>query len=47
MSVLGDKEKQSGNITVRAHKKGDLGVFELDNFIAQLTEERDTKKINS
>jgi len=47
MIVLGDKEKQSGNITVRAHKKGDLGVFELDKFIAQLAEERDTKKINS
>jgi len=47
MIVLGDKEKQNGNITVRAHKKGDLGVFELDKFIAQLTEERDTKKINS
>lgn len=47
MIVLGDKEKQNGNITVRAHKKGDLGVFELDKFIAQLSEERDTKKINS
>lgn len=47
MIVLGDKEKQNGNITVRAHKKGDLGVFELDKFIAQLTDERDTKKINS
>lgn len=47
MIVLGEKEKQNGNITVRAHKKGDLGVFEFDKFIAQLTEERDTKKINS
>ncbi len=46
MIVLGDKEKQNGNITVRAHKKGDLGTFELDNFIASITEERDTKKIN-
>jgi len=47
MIVLGDKEKQNGNITVRAHKKGDLGVFELENFIARIAEERDTKKINS
>ncbi len=46
MIVLGDKEKESGKITVRAHKKGDLGTFELDNFIASLTDERDTKKIN-
>jgi threonyl-tRNA synthetase len=47
MIVLGDKEKQNGNITVRAHKKGDLGVFELNKFISQVTEERDSKKINS
>lgn len=46
MIVLGDKEMQAGNITVRAHKKGDLGKFELDAFIASLLEERDSKKIN-
>ncbi len=46
MIVLGDKEKQNGNITVRAHKKGDLGAFELNDFIATLKEERDSKKIN-
>lgn len=46
MIVLGDKEMQAGNITVRAHKKGDLGKFELDAFINSLIEERDSKKIN-
>lgn len=46
MIVLGDKEMQAGNITVRAHKRGDLGKFELDVFINSLTEERDSKKIN-
>lgn len=46
MIVVGDKEKQSGNITVRAHKKGDLGAFEVNDFIKSLTEERDTKKVN-
>lgn len=46
MIVLGDKEMQAGNITVRAHKKGDLGKFELDAFIGELLEERDSKKIN-
>lgn len=46
MIVLGDKEMQAGNITVRAHKKGDLGKFELDAFIGELIEERDSKKIN-
>lgn len=46
MIVLGDKEKQNGNITVRAHKKGDLGTFALNDFIKSITEERNTKKIN-
>jgi len=47
MFVLGDKEKQNGNITVRAHKKGDLGAFDLNEFISQMKDERDNKKINS
>jgi threonyl-tRNA synthetase len=46
MIVLGDKEKQNGNITVRAHKKGDLGAFVLNDFIESLIEEKDSKKIN-
>lgn len=46
MIVVGEKEKQSGNITVRAHKKGDLGAFAVNDFIKSLTEERDTKKVN-
>lgn len=46
MIVVGDKEKQNANITVRAHKKGDLGVFDINEFIGKLTEERDSKSIN-
>lgn len=46
MIVLGDKEKQAGNITVRAHGKGDLGKFETNDFLNVLTEERDSRKIN-
>jgi threonyl-tRNA synthetase len=46
MIVVGDKEKQNANITVRAHKKGDLGVFDINEFIDKLTIERDTKSIN-
>lgn len=46
MIVVGDKEKQNANITVRAHKKGDLGVFDINEFITKLTEERDQKSIN-
>lgn len=46
MLVLGDKEKQNQSITVRAHKKGDLGSFILDEFIETMLTERDTKSIN-
>ena len=36
MVVLGEKEKESGNITVREHKKGDIGKFGLKEFIENL-----------
>jgi threonyl-tRNA synthetase len=46
MVIVGEKEKQAGNISVRAHKKGDLGSFELPDFINKLTEEKNSKAIN-
>jgi threonyl-tRNA synthetase len=36
MIVLGEKEKESENISVREHKKGDIGRFELKEFIENL-----------
>ncbi len=36
MIVIGDKEKESGNLSVREHKKGDIGKFELNEFIEKL-----------
>lgn len=39
MIILGDKEKSSGNISVRAHTKGDLGAFALADFISKIEEE--------
>jgi threonyl-tRNA synthetase len=36
MIVLGDKEKENNNISVRQHKKGDIGKFELKEFIQKL-----------
>ncbi len=39
MIILGDKEKTNNNISVRAHKKGDLGTFETGKFIEKLEEE--------
>lgn len=46
MIVIGDKELTAGNITVRAHTKGDLGNFELNSFIEQLKAEVSSKKHN-
>jgi len=39
MLVLGDKEADSGLVTVRKRQEGDIGAMELDEFIGKLTEE--------
>jgi len=39
MLILGEKEENAGNISVRQHKKGDLGTFTLSDFIDKLTTE--------
>jgi threonyl-tRNA synthetase len=46
MVILGDKEKQSGNISVRVHKQGDLGNLELEDFIQKISAEKEKKSIN-
>ena len=38
-------EATEGNISVRSGKEGELGVFDVDDFIAKLREEIDTKAI--
>jgi threonyl-tRNA synthetase len=43
MLILGEKEETAGNISVRQHKKGDLGSFTFEDFLAKLTEEINTK----
>lgn len=42
--VIGDKEVESGNITVNTYKKGDIGTMKLDDFISMITEEIKTRK---
>lgn len=39
MLILGEKEKTSGNISVRKHKKGDLGSLSLSDFLANIKAE--------
>ncbi|MFZ1323273.1 MAG: threonine--tRNA ligase [Ignavibacteria bacterium] len=36
MLVIGDKEVESNEISVREHKKGDTGKFELNDFIEKI-----------
>jgi threonyl-tRNA synthetase len=46
MIIVGEKEAQSGQISIRKRKKGDLGQCELTNFIDQILEEIDQKVID-
>ncbi len=36
MLILGDKEVESGNISVRSRDDGDIGIFDVDAFIADV-----------
>ena len=44
MIVVGDEEMQSGSVTVRARIEGEGGKFTVDEFIAKLKNEIETKK---
>ena len=39
MVIVGEKELESGNISVRKRDEGDLGAFMLDDFAAMLDKE--------
>lgn len=39
MLVVGDKERESGNVSVRRHKEGDLGARGVDEFLDLITRE--------
>ncbi|MCL2456472.1 MAG: His/Gly/Thr/Pro-type tRNA ligase C-terminal domain-containing protein, partial [Defluviitaleaceae bacterium] len=43
MVVIGNKEQDAGNISVRCRKRGDLGCFEADKFIEALLAEISSK----
>ena len=43
MLVLGDKEVESGQVTVRKRAEGDIGAMQLDGFIAKIAEENRTR----
>ena len=44
MIVVGENEMTSGSVTVRARVEGEGGTFTVDEFIAKVKNEIDTKK---
>ena len=43
MLIVGEKEKESGTVSVRQHKLGDKGSSSLDEFISKIKNEIDNK----
>jgi len=43
MLVVGDKEIEADSVAVRARQKGDIGVKKVDDFVAALKQEVETK----
>ena len=45
MLIAGDKDIENNVVAVRSRKDGDLGTMTIDDFIAKITEEVNTKKL--
>lgn len=45
MLIVGDKEQQAGSVSVRIHRKGDVGALPLQDFVKNLTHEVSEKLI--
>ncbi len=45
MLIVGDKEIESGTVSVRSRKDGDIGSMEISSFIESAKKEIDTKQI--
>lgn len=43
IGVIGEKETETGTLTVRSNKEGELGALELDSFIEKLKKEIEDK----
>ncbi|MGI6193414.1 MAG: threonine--tRNA ligase, partial [Christensenellales bacterium] len=43
MLVIGDKEAEDGTVAVRSRKDGDIGTMPLEDFLAKIQEEIETK----
>ena len=45
MLVIGDKEAEAGQVSVRHRSQGDVGVMDFNAFAAMLRQDVDTKAI--
>jgi threonyl-tRNA synthetase len=45
MLVVGDREAQAGQVSVRNRKHGDQGVKSVDAFLAEIKQLIDTKAV--
>ncbi len=45
MLVIGDKDIENNTVSVRSRKDGDIGAMSIEDFIARICEEVETKKL--
>ncbi len=45
MLIIGAKEQQNGTVSVRRHRKGDIGTFNFSDFISTVKKEIETKQL--
>ncbi len=46
MVIAGDKDIENSSISIRSRKDGDIGSMSIDEFVAKITEEIETKAMN-
>jgi len=45
MLIVGEKEMESGTVSVRKHKKGDIGSFNFSEFLSIIKREVNEKAL--
>lgn len=45
MLIVGDKDIETGTVSVRSRKQGELGAMSIEKFIVDITEEIETKEL--
>jgi threonyl-tRNA synthetase len=45
MAIIGDKELESGSLSIRQHGKGDIGTLSIDDFIKKVSDENQINPI--